>query len=365
MKPRAYYNEFDPKAAAALRQLIRDGLIAPGEVDERSIKDIEPDDLRGFEQVHLFAGGGGWSIALRLAGWPDDAPVWTGSCPCQPFSAAGKRRGTSDERHLWPEMFRLVSECRPAVVFGEQVASKDGREWLARVFADLEGVGYAAAGADLCAAGVGAPHIRQRLWWVADAGHGESRARSWRGMEEAQRRQSIDDSPKRGGEGNFFGWLPNSGRTPGSAEHGSDAREWSNSEPLDGAVAAESGAGPAGMADSAFCGRSGRDGARCADGAKITDSSGLGNANDARPQKRSGERSIQLGARTAGPWEAFELASCRDGKSRRVAPGVPLLAHGIPGRVAQLRLIGNSIVPQVAAEFIAAYLEVTGSAAAS
>ena len=166
----AYYNEIDPYAAQWLRNLIAAGHIAAGDVDERSIVDVRPDDLRGYAQCHFFAGIGGWSYALRLAGWPDDRHVWTGSCPCQPFSLAGRRRGFADERHLWPEFHRLIAECRPPVALGEQVASADGRLWLAGVRADLEALGYGVGAADLCAAGVGAPHIRQRLWWVADAG---------------------------------------------------------------------------------------------------------------------------------------------------------------------------------------------------
>ena len=113
---------------------------------------------------HFFAGIGVWSYALRLAGWPDNRPVWTGSCPCQPFSSAGKGAGFTDERHLWPEFFRLIRECRPATVFGEQVASKDGLAWLDLVQNSLESAGYACGALDTCAAGVGAPHIRQRLY---------------------------------------------------------------------------------------------------------------------------------------------------------------------------------------------------------
>jgi len=162
----AYYNEFDPKAAAWLRELIKAGHIAPGDVDERSIVDIRPSDLIGYTQCHFFAGIGVWSYALRRAGWPDDRPVWTGSCPCQPFSAAGKGEGFTDERHLWPHFHWLIENCRPPVVFGEQVASKDGLGWLDLVQADLEGSGYASGAVDTCAAGFGAPHIRQRLYWV-------------------------------------------------------------------------------------------------------------------------------------------------------------------------------------------------------
>ena len=164
----AYYNEFDPYAAAWLRDLIAAGEIAPGDVDERSITDVPASDLTGYTQCHFFAGIGGWSLALRLAGWPDDRRVWTGSCPCQPLSSAGQRKGHADERHLWPTFYSLIVERTPPVVFGEQVASQDGREWLAGVRADLEALGYACGAADLCAAGVGAPHRRQRIFWVAN-----------------------------------------------------------------------------------------------------------------------------------------------------------------------------------------------------
>jgi DNA (cytosine-5)-methyltransferase 1 len=166
----AYYNEIDKFAAEWLRNLIKAGHIAPGDVDERDIRDVRPDDLAGYTQCHFFAGIGGWSYALRLADWPDDRPAWSGSCPCQPFSAAGRGAGFADERHLWPHFHWLIGQCRPPVVFGEQVSSKDGLGWFDLVQADLEGQGYAVGALDACAAGVGAPHIRQRLWWVADAG---------------------------------------------------------------------------------------------------------------------------------------------------------------------------------------------------
>lgn len=165
----AFYNENNPKMAAWLRELIKADLIAPGVVDERSITEIEPDELTGFIQCHFFAGIGGWSLALRLAGWPDDKEVWTGSCPCQPFSQAGKRQVDQDERNLWPAFRKLIAERKPSVVFGEQVASADGRIWLAGVRADVEALGYVLGAADLCAAGVSAPIVSQRLHWVAEA----------------------------------------------------------------------------------------------------------------------------------------------------------------------------------------------------
>lgn len=165
----AYYNEIDPYAAQWLRNLIDAGEIAPGYVDERSIEDVTPGDLRGFTQHHFFAGVGVWSYALRQAGWPDSKPVWTGSCPCQPFSAAGKGNGFDDERHLWPAFQWLIDECKPEHIFGEQVASGNANEWFDLVQTDLEGMGYAFGLTPFTAASIGAPNIRERAYWVAHA----------------------------------------------------------------------------------------------------------------------------------------------------------------------------------------------------
>ena len=284
---RAYYNEIDKFAAAWLRELIADGLIADGEVDERSILDVRPDELRGFTQCHFFAGIGGWSRALRLAGWPDDRPVWTGSCPCQPLSVAGQRKGHADSRHLWPAFHDLIAVCQPATVFGEQVASKLGREWLAGVRADLESSGYACGGADLCAAGVGAPHIRQRLWWVADAS--------------GRRREQCDEGHR------------------------------SVPKPPPDIIAS-------GMADAINTGSQGR----------------LPGRSDQERQDFDGH----AGRGSADFWDG-EYIPCADGKARRTQPGIFPLAHGVSNRVGTLRGAGNAIVPQVAGEFVKAFMETT------
>jgi len=163
----AYYNEFDKFAAEWLRQLIKAGHIAPGIVDERSIEDVTPGDLAGFTQCHFFAGIGVWSYALRRAGWPDSRRVWTASCPCQPFSAAGQGVGFADERHLWPAFYHLASQCRPDAIYGEQVASKDAGPWIDLVHTDMEALGYAFGAVPFPSASIGAPHIRDRLYWVA------------------------------------------------------------------------------------------------------------------------------------------------------------------------------------------------------
>lgn len=92
-----------------------------------------------------------------------------GGFPCQPFSVAGKQKGTDDGRYLWPEFSRLVSELRPSWVLAENVP---GIVRLAsdRVCADLEREGYSVGIWDYEAASVGAPHRRERVFFVAHAG---------------------------------------------------------------------------------------------------------------------------------------------------------------------------------------------------
>ena len=258
----SYYNEIDPYAAQWLRNLIANKLIADGDVDERSIRDVAAADLHGYTQCHFFAGIGVWSYALRLAGWPDDRPVWTGSCPCQPFSAAGKGKGFDDDRHLWPEFHRLIAECRPPVVFGEQVASKDGLGWLDTVHADMEASGYAIGAADLCAAGIGAPHIRQRLWFVgerlddtAGARHDRALAGSEGEARDKARLRLSGEGRGSGGVGDTSGatgeWHARSIFAAQAGEHGARVA-------VDGRVLVgpeHAGAGMGGLADTPLDGR--------------------------------------------------------------------------------------------------------------
>jgi DNA (cytosine-5)-methyltransferase 1 len=168
----AYYNDNSLYCCQWLRNLIAAGLIPKGDVDERSIQEVQPDDVQYYDQCHFFAGIAGWAYALRLAEWPDDRPIWTGSCPCQPFSNAGKRKGTADARHLWPHFFGLIRACRPQVCMGEQVSGKAGYGWLDGVGSDLEAEGYAWDAVDIPAASINAPHQRNRIYWVAQPGCG-------------------------------------------------------------------------------------------------------------------------------------------------------------------------------------------------
>ncbi|UXC34821.1 DNA cytosine methyltransferase [Cupriavidus gilardii] len=316
----AYYNEIDPYAAQWLRNLIAAGHIAPGDVDTRDIRDVRPSDLRGYTQCHFFAGVGVWSYSLRRAGWSDDRPVWTGSCPCQPFSAAGAGLGFSDERHLWPHWHWLIRECRPATVLGEQVASKDADPWIDLVQDDMEALDYAVGAVPFPAASVGAPHIRDRLYWVAHADN--------TGLEGRSRvRQRADQ------------------RAVGAGR-------------VDGRVA-----------DAILQQRSdGQPAVRYVDGARGR-IEGAAEVAGLRGDLRAGP--------TNGYWRAADWLLCRDGKWRPVEPGTfPLVdgtasrvgrggtdwrtAAGIEGkghRTGQLKGYGNAINAEAAVAWIECVME--------
>ena len=342
----SYYNEIDPYAAQWLRNLIANKLIADGDVDERSIRDVAAADLRGYTQCHFFAGIGVWSYALRLAGWPDDRPVWTGSCPCQPFSAAGKGKGFDDDRHLWPEFHRLIAECRPPVVFGEQVASKDGLGWLDTVHADLEASGYAVGAADLPACGIGAPHIRQRLWFVGERLDNTAGARHDRALAGAEGEARNEARLRLSGEGRGSGGLadtPLDGRRQG-VEDGGRLRSGDSAEGTAGRSALDSNVS-GGLADACNDGPQGRVHGGAHEERQTLDGSAGRDSADCGPSP------------TDGHWRAADWLFCRDGKFRPVEPGTFPLVNGAPARVGRLRAYGNAIVPQVAAEVIGAYFD--------
>lgn len=349
---RIYYNEIDKVAAQWLRNLIDAGHIAPGDVDERSIEDVEPVELAGYTQCHFFAGIGIWSYSLRRAGWPDDRPVWTGSCPCQPFSPAGKGDGFDDERHLWPAFDWLIGQCRPPTVLGEQVDGTDGMVWNDLVSTDLEEKGYAFGAAIIPAAGfavdylktvyakwleraihdcpdpvvagvlrdfagwaggnlgVGGAHIRHRQYWVAqrmadangrDASAG--RQQGWQGISTARHRGSVEPAGSVGGMDNSVrqGLEGHTGDGNRSAEPGRDSAD------QDGSIAASSGAGN-------------------------TDATDI--------------------ERRVADW-----LYCRDGCWRPVGPGTFPLADDATARVGRLRAYGNGLDAETATGFIKAVMD--------
>jgi len=303
-----YYNEFEAYPAQWLRNLCAAGELPDGDIDERDIKDLKANDVENYRQAHFFAGIGGWPYALQLAGFPDDVICWTGSCPCQPFSTAGAGLGTADERHLWPTWYELIKDCLPTIIFGEQVAPKAGRDWLAVVRSDLETLGYGVGAADISAAGIGSPQIRQRLWWVAYA----DSTRPYRPEKVA----------------------------PVSCSNGEDGRIHTRDSD-------RFGPGPDGETDHV----------------RLGDANSAGSLKGHQPASidRHGRTSISNGNGTrTNFWESYESIQCADGKARPIEPGTFPLAYGVQNRVGKISAYGNAIVPEVAAQFVRSFLDVTG-----
>ncbi len=360
----AYYNENDPVAAQWLRNLIHAGHIAPGDVDERDIRDVRPADLVRYTQCHFFAGVGIWSYALRATGWPDSRPVWTGSCPCQPLSGAGRGKGADDERHLWPAFDWLIQQRRPPEILGEQVASKLGLTWLDLVSSDLENKGYAIGSSDLCAAGCGPKaseswflvaarfsiqrcadlcsnpilsgqlrdfaddlmsavdggyHIRQRLYWHAKRMGDPDSTRTAPGIpEQAEREKGIAKVNDNGSDRLF---RPNKGR-PGfvGLANTTNLRR-------DRRGASEAGNEPGSIE---------------------------------RPERFCNADKDRRPCPTNGFWRDADWLFCRDGKWRPVRSGSFPLARKSTARVGRLRAYGNGLDAETAKTFIKAAMHTNG-----
>lgn len=354
----AYYNEIDPFAAQWLRNLINAGHIAPGIVDERSIEDVYPSDLRGFTQCHFFAGIGVWSHALRAAGWSDDRPVWTGSCPCQPFSAAGQGAGFDDERHLWPHFHHLIKECRPAIVLGEQVASKDADPWIDLVCDDLEALGYSFGAIPFPAAGVGAPHIRDRLYWVADAKQHSGGSQA--APADHRQPQAVRPADWAGGCGGSLGGLADTSgervRAKGLAAPGATPQGMRGTDGQREQLWPDAGAGdtssPERVADTKHDGCGGQESHQAKPNGNRANFGILDRGHFA-PQGQPAT------SPTNGYWRNADWLLCRDGRWRPVEPGTFPLVNGAPARVGRLRAYGNAINAKAAQVFIECLMDCT------
>ena len=320
-----YYNENDPVAAAWLFELMKNGEIPNGEIDTRSIRDVRASDIRDFTQCHFFAGIGVWARAMRDAGISESQSVWTGSCPCQPFSASGKGEGVNDERHLWPDWFWLFRQCRPNAILGEQVGQKSGYAWLDLVSNDLEGESYAVGASDTPSCGYGAPNIRNRLYFVGLAN--TDNAKRWtdgtRGNhsdgKDARRKEGASDAEQRG----------NDGRMENTKLSKTERQQQYSRENLQDKITRRSSR--TGVAN------------------KLGEDGEYTRLLHKNTKKASGY--ITRPGAVNGFWRDADWIFCRDNKWRPVEPSSQPLANGITHRVGLLRGAGNALNLQQAKAF--------------
>ena len=336
-----------------------------GDVDERSIADVQASDLTGYQQVQLFAGLGGWPWAFRLANWPEEWEVWSGSCPCGPWSIAGKRKGFDDERHLWPHMQRLIAGRTPNIVFGEQVSKAPA--WLGLVRSDMEDMDYALGVYPIEAASAGAEHYRDRYFFTGYrtclmADEYGSRSAQPQGCIGEQRRRFVDNG-KIGACGALAdSECPRPFSSAHSGIHSGEKITGARNVELDRFSVPHS---VFALADS--------DNKRSQEPERERGNTGTQQPSVARSDFRPlvddpgfgwGEGWTESEFRRRGfaaPVASIgdcQYVECPDGKWRRLPPpGVRWLATGIPKRIPMLAALGNAIDPRPASAFIASFMD--------
>ena len=240
--------------------------------------------------------------------------IITGGYPCQPFSVAGSQRGEKDKRHLWPEMFRLVKECRPTWVIGENVSGHI-KLGLDTVLQDLESQGYAVRAFSISASSVGANHKRERVWIVGHSQHN--------GSSSSTKSRSFKETSDNNQEGkNEAGELAGAGRSNGGADVEDTRRTLRQGSLFETENENETGKENADQFERSS--ETSRNGISYTNG---TGSQGLRSERELRESQE--ERQISWER-----WWEFE-------------PDVGRVAHGVPKRVDRLKGLGNSLVPAI------------------
>lgn len=234
----------------------------------------------------------------------------TGGYPCQPFSLAGKRKGQKDDRHLWPEVLRIIEKARPRMVLCENVAGHVSMG-LDSVLSELESIAYTGEPLVIPACAVDAKHRRDRVWIIAY----DDRA-AIRHAEELIQRSESEAQPPHDGE---KGLISNTDNT----------RQCSDDEKG---------------------GEKGDDFGICS---KV-----LAAARGVR-QPRQGAPGDAVSSETERKREATITRNGSERCERSIEPAVGRVAHGIPQRLDRLKGLGNAIVPQVAAEILRAMITIS------
>jgi DNA (cytosine-5)-methyltransferase 1 len=310
--------------------------------------------------LDLFSGIGGFSLGLERAGmetvafcefdkkarlvlkkhWPN-IPIYEdvreltgeriekaigtidlicGGFPCQPFSVAGNRKGKDDDRHLWPEYFRLIKEIRPRWVIGENVAGLINMG-LDQVLSDLESEDYTAETLVIPACAVNAPHRRDRVWIVAHAPTADDCGNT-RKIPREDEQQAEERPQKRPAQSSGAGDVPN-------AQHRGIPQR--------------------------------RGTVNVIEGGKV-----LADTGDTRSQGNERLRNHKREAGPGSPGSPGPASQCghdvREGNGPwAVEPDVGRVAHGVPHRVDRLKQLGNAVVPQVVEQIGLAIMQVDSS----
>jgi DNA (cytosine-5)-methyltransferase 1 len=296
--------------------------------------------------------------------YPD---IITGGFPCQPFSVAGKQKGTGDDRHLWPEMFRIIKTFKSKFVIGENVKGliniQDGVVFET-VCTDLESEGYEVQAFNIPAAGVGAPHRRERIWILATLGNselngssttkitrsiietsnnnkkGENATREFEGTSKSRNSQDVANPNTRFSNGTNEE-IFSRGQTSNISSTGGGDKNVENSR-----CTLQQGTVFQGENENEIRKGNADQSQRPSSSSEYdvaNSSSEQSHSNDNGQEQReiSQQEQIELGGRSGGTlwpsnWE-FE-------------PNVGRVANGVPGRVHRLKGLGNSIVPKIAEE---------------
>ena len=292
--------------------------------------------------------------------------IITGGFPCQPFSVAGKQAGTDDDRHLWPVMFRIIQEFTPRWVIGENVKGltniQDGVVFET-VCTDLEGEGYEVRTFNIPAAGVGAPHRRERIWIVAHAkrfNESEPIGRSdetSRGIQEEHRQ---NDSSARESSRTSSIWQSNNGYEDMEAsrrtlQQGTELRETNEDEVGEGHANQHQRSGSTSESNvaNAYARLGHRTYKEIQSRGQAPNSSSKGSTNVANTESSDRhDNEAVAGDGESSTQEIFGDGSSVSGEGSwwHTEPDVGRVAHGVPGRVYRLRGLGNSIIPKIAEE---------------
>ena len=253
--------------------------------------------------------------------------IITGGFPCQPFSVAGRKKGTRDNRYLWPEMFRVIKEFKPRWIIAENVRGiiniEDGVVFE-RVHADLESQDYETQTFIIPAAGVGAPHRRERVWIVANS------RRTIRGQQSSRNKESIGSGTSQ--------------ETKRSADSDSVARSSEREKIMADSSSIQSNVGKINQSKK----ESGEKRILRSEVGRV--SSNVANTNSER--RRMWETNRQ---------DAEDVRKSSQGQRHGwwdIEPNVGRVADGVQGRTHRLKGLGNSIVPQIAEEIGQAIMKV-------